>query len=271
METVVQAIVLGVVQGLTEFLPISSSAHLVLVPWLLGWPSPSLAFDVSLHLGTLVAVLFYYRRDWVRLAGGVLTVLRDRRLTGDPDRTIAWWVIIGTVPAALIGYLARHVVEGLTDRPAVVAALLLGTGVILLASAWARGQRRAAQMTVIDAVAIGLAQAVSVLPGISRSGSTIGMGLARGLAPVEAARFSFLLSAPVILGAAIVEVPDVVRGESSAGLAAVATGLLAAALFGFLAIHVLLKLLLRGSLKPFAVYCFAAGGLCLLVATLGLR
>jgi undecaprenyl-diphosphatase len=260
VEDIVKAIVLGIVQGLTEFLPISSSAHLVLVPWFLGWTPPGLAFDVALHLGTLIAVLFYFRRDWLRITLSFLAGLRHRQFRGHPDRLVALLVVVGTIPATVVGYLVRDHVEALTQRPAVVAAFLLITGVMLLAASLPRGQRRAEHMSFLDALLVGCGQALAILPGISRSGSTITVGLFRGLAPSEAARFSFLLSAPIIVGAALVEVPHLLDGAAGdMGMAAIGLGIAAAAVSGFLAIHYLLKLLARGSLKPFAVYCFIVG------------
>lgn len=260
MEEALQALVLGIVQGATEFLPISSSAHLVIVPWLLGWEPPTLAFDVALHMGTLAAVLAYFRRDWLRLAVALLQSLRERRVAGHPDRVVARLVIIGTVPAAVVGFFAEPYVEDLTDRPAVVGALLLVTALILFSTRYARGERRADQLTTADAVAIGLAQALAILPGISRSGSTIGMGLFRGLTPAEAARFSFLLAAPIIAGAGLSTVPDLAAGETGGmGPAAITVGVAAAALTGVIAIHYLLKLLAASTLKPFAFYCLAVG------------
>lgn len=267
MEQVLQAIILGIVQGATEFLPISSSGHLVLVPWLLGWDSPTLAFDVALHLGTLAAVLLYFRRDWTRLLIAFLAGLRFRQFTGYPERIVAWLVIIGTLPAVLVGYLTKDAVERLTDKPQVVAALLLVTSVILITPSYTRGQRRLVEMGVSDALAIGFAQAFAILPGISRSGGTIAMGLFRGLAPAEAARFSFLLAIPAIIGAGLVEVPALLSGDvNGMGSLAVVAGVLAAAISGFFSIHGLLKLLSTRTLKPFALYCFIMGLLSLAVA-----
>lgn len=268
MEAVIQALVLGLVQGLTEFLPISSSGHLVLVPWLLGWQPPTLAFDVALHLGTLVAVLVYFRRDWARLALAFLQGLQQRRFAGHPDRIVAWLIIVGTVPGAGIGFLGKSLVERLTEQPVAVAAFLLITGVILLlTSRHSQGYRSAEQLTLSDAVVIGFAQAFAILPGVSRSGSTIAMGLLRGLAPPEAARFSFLLAIPIIIGAGAREIPELARGDTGGmSLAIVALGVVAAAVSGLLAIHSLLKLLATRNLKPFALYCSAVGLAMLAVA-----
>ena len=262
-----QAILLGLVQGLTEFLPISSSAHLVLVPWFLGWDPPSLAFDVALHLGTLAAVLVYLRRDWVRLLIAFLQGVRCRRFAGHPDRILAWFVIVGTVPATVIGFAAASYVERVTENPPIVAVELMVTGLILLAIPYGRGNRHSEQMTALDALAIGFAQAAAILPGISRSGTTIGMGLFRGLAPPEAARFSFLLAIPAIMGAGILEVPKLAAGHAGEmNAVAIVTGVSVAAVSGFLSIHYLLKLLATRNLKPFAVYCFAVGILALALA-----
>jgi undecaprenyl-diphosphatase len=215
---------------------------------------------VALHLGTLLAVLSYFRRDWVHMTLAFLAGLRYRQFAGHPDRRIALLVVAGTIPAAVIGYLARSFIEEDTGNPPVVAAELLLSGIILLAASWPRGQRRAADMSFLDAVLIGFGQALAILPGISRSGSTITVGLFRGLAPTEAARFSFLLSAPVIVGAALVEVPDLLEARpGEMGAAAIVAGIVAATVFGFLAIHFMIRLLARGSLKPFALYCLVVG------------
>lgn len=267
MEEAVQAIILGIVQGATEFLPISSSGHLILVPWVLGWDPPTLAFDVALHLGTLAAVLLYFRRDLVRLALAFLQGLRERRFAGHPDRMIALCVAVGTIPAAAVGFLTEPYVSRLTDHPPVVGVLLLVTAAILFSSHYAQGERRTEHLTLADALAIGAAQAFAILPGVSRSGSTIGMGLFRGLAPAEAARFSFLLAVPIIVGAGLSELPDVAGGETGGmGPLAIALGVIASGITGILAIHYLLRLLSTRTLKPFAAYCLAAGLLTLLLA-----
>jgi undecaprenyl-diphosphatase len=260
VDDIIKAIVLGAVQGLTEFIPVSSSAHLVLVPWFLGWDTPGLSFDVALHIGTLFAVLFYFRQDWARMTVAFLFGLKERKFADFPDRRVALLVAVGTIPAVVIGYFARSFVEADTQNPPVVAVELILSGVILLATLWPRGQRRADQMSFLDAILIGLGQALAIIPGISRSGSTITVGLYRGLSAPEAARYSFLLSAPVIVGAALVEVPHLLHGEAGEmSAAAIIIGIVTAAAFGLLAIHFMLRILAHGTMLPFAIYCFAIG------------
>jgi len=272
-----QALVLGLIQGLTEFLPISSSAHLVLAPWAFGWPAPGLAFDTILHWGTLVAVLVYFRRDWAHIIVGFIRSLTARgpwsaqpggRLA-DPDSRLAWWIVIGSVPAAVIGYVFEDFFTTLFDRPAAVGGFLLITALILaLSERLGRRTRVLGQMTVWDALVIGLAQAIAIAPGISRSGATIAAGLGRGLQRDVAARFSFLLATPAILGAGLLQMLAIIQaGNLAERLPLLLVGFLAAAVSGYLAIHYLLAYLRRGRLYLFAGYCLALA-IVTLIATL---
>lgn len=260
-----QALILGLIQGLTEFLPISSSAHLVLAPWAFGWPAPGLEFDTILHWGTLIAVLIYFRRDWIRVIAGFVLSLRSRgpwstrpggRLA-DPDSRLAWWVVIGTVPAAVIGYLFEDFFQSLFNSPTAVGGFLLVTALILaLSERLGRQTRALGQMTVWDVLIIGLAQAVAIAPGISRSGATIAAGLGRGLQRDVAARFSFLLATPAILGAGLLQMVAIVQaGNLTERMPLLLVGFLAAAVSGYLSIHYLLAYLRRGKLYLFAGYC----------------
>ncbi len=267
---ILQAFILGFVQGATEFLPISSSAHLVLVPWWLGWGQPGLSFDAVLHLGTIVAVVVYFYRDlWHIVVAWVRALLRREAST--PTARLGWWLILGTIPAVVLGLALEASFERLFGFPLGVAALLLVTGAILAASERLGSRlRRLDDLGWLDALLIGLAQACAIAPGISRSGATIGAGLARGLKRADAARFSFLLSVPVIVGAGSKEFLDLLaRPEQADQWGLLAAGFLAAAVTGYLAIHFLLKYLQRRSLYPFAVYCWAFGGVSLLAALLG--
>ena len=266
---IVQSIILGLVQGASEFVPISSSGHLVLVPWLLGWPQPGLVFDTVVHWGTLVAVLAYFRRDFIALASAWGRSLVSRNL-GEPEARIAWLIIVGTVPAALMGYAGEDFFEGLFAAPAWVAGLLLVTGLILALSEWL-GQRRKEphQLTFLDSILIGIAQGCAIAPGISRSGATMAVGLFRGLKREAAARYSFLLSAPIIFGAGLLQLLDLFKMENAtAHLPPLVLGFLAAAISGYLCIRFLLSYLQRGRLYVFAIYCWLAGGVSLLVAVL---
>ena len=256
-----QALILGLVQGVTEFLPISSSAHLVLVPWLLGWGDPGLSFDTMVHWGTLAAVVITFRRDLVELARAWLDSLRDRAVASDPRRRIAWLIVVGTVPAALAGFLFEDFFESLFGSPLRVAALLLVTGLVLVISEFlGKRWRDMESIALSDALLIGLAQAVSIAPGISRSGATIAAGLLVGLRRAAAARYSFLLATPIIFGAGLLHLLRLIQANTPAsGLLPLAVGFLAAALSGYLSIRFLLAYLQRGRLYPFAVYCWAVG------------
>jgi undecaprenyl-diphosphatase len=266
---VLQALILGIVQGATEFLPISSSGHLVLVPWLLGWDNPGLAFDTLLHLGTLVAVLAYFRRDLWGLALAWAASLRERSL-GDPQARVAWLIIWGTLPAAVMGLTLEGLFEQLFAAPAWVSILLLVTGLLLVLGEGVRkSESRVENLTWLDALLVGLAQGVAIAPGVSRSGATISAGLWRGLEREEAARFSFLLAIPAILGANLLQLWDLARLSSAGEVASrLLLGFLAAAVSGYLAIRFFLGFLKRRSLYPFSIYCWLLGTLTLLLALL---
>jgi len=255
-----QALLLGLLQGATEFLPISSSGHLVLVPWALGWSAPPLAFDALLHWGTAVAVIGYFWRDWLGLAQGVWSALRSRSLA-DPRARLALWIVVGTVPGALAGWLREDFFEGMFDQPAAAAGFLLVTASILtLVESWSRREKTPAQMTWLDALLVGLAQTVAILPGISRSGSTIAAGMVRGQEREHAARFSFLLSTPIILGAGLLQLVDLFQAGGLAGqVPLLLVGFLAALLAGLACIHFLLRYLQHRPLYPFAIYCALVG------------
>ncbi|MCB2223740.1 MAG: undecaprenyl-diphosphate phosphatase [Actinobacteria bacterium] len=241
----------GLVQGLTEFLPVSSSGHLVLVPALLGMEEPDLATSAVLHLGTLAAVLWYYRHDLARLA----------RVRTDPDaRRILWLLAVGTVPAAVIGIVFDRKIEIIFSEPWLAAALLIGTGAVLaLGLLIPRGARHLESGRTGDALVVGWAQALALLPGVSRSGMTMTAAMAQGFERVQAARFAFLLAVPAIAGAGSLKAADLVRqgGFEPAMLAGVAT----AAVSGYFAIDVLIRLLGRYGLAPYAVYCIVFGSL----------
>ncbi len=263
-----QAFILGVLQGATEFLPVSSSGHLVLVPWLFGWPASSLAFDAVVHWGTAVAVIAYFWRDWVALVGAVWKSTILRAPDQEPQARLAWLIVLGTVPAALIGYLLEDFFEEMFARPVAAACFLLVTAALLTASErLGRRERNLDTLGWPDALLIGLAQAMAIFPGISRSGSTIAAGLARGLQRESAARFSFLLATPVILGAGLLKVVDLVQAGGLATQAPLlVVGFVAAGLVGFGCIHFLLRYLQRRPLYPFAIYCVTGSIICLLVA-----
>jgi len=254
--TVFQALVLGVLQGLAEFLPISSSAHLALAPWAFGWKDPGLAFDVALHLGTLVTVLWYFRKEWGALTLSAFSILRQRAIR-TPDEWRLVYLVIGTVPAAIAGLLLEEIAETTFRAPALMATTLMIMGVILWSSdRFSSQQRTLEQMTWKDALVIGLAQACALVPGFSRSGSTITGARLLKLDRTSAAVFSFLLSMPVTAAAALLKVPDALKEGVSMPLV---VGVVSAAVSSWLAISVLLKYVSRHSFGVFALYRLALG------------
>lgn len=256
--TVFQAIVLGILQGLAEFLPISSSAHLSLAPWLLGWPDTGLAFDVSLHVGTLVAILWYFRREWMELARAAWSIVVTREVRTMEQRRVVF-LIVATIPAAVVGLLLEEYAETVFRAPVVTAIALIVLGLLLWGVDRLMPQRRDIDsMRWTDVVLIGLAQVLALVPGVSRSGATITAGRALGLDRSTAAVFSFLMSMPVIAAAAVLKVPDALR-ETGLGAPLVA-GVLAAAVSGWLAIAVLLRFVTRHSYAAFAIYRVLLGG-----------
>ena len=267
---ILQAILLGIVQGATEFIPVSSSGHLVLVPWLLGWDSPGLVFDTVVHWGTLVAVLAYFWRDWLALITAWFRGLFHWDWL-EPQARLTWLLILATIPAARIGFFLEDFFEGLFGKPGWVGVFLLVTAGLLALSEWlanlATRQRDLNSLRWPDAILIGLGQAAAIAPGISRSGATIATGLFRGLQRPAAARFSFLLATPIIFGAGLFKLQDLfVAPDPLAQVPALTAGFLAAAASGYLCIWGLLRYLEHGKLYPFAVYCVLAGVFSLIIA-----
>ena len=267
MTNIFIAFLLGALQGATEFLPVSSSGHLVLVPWLFGWPAPGLAFDAVVHWGTALAVVVYFWRDWVSLVKAAFRSLVTRS-PADPQARLAWFIVLGTVPAALLGYLLNDFFGSMFGRPVAAAGFLLVTAVLLAATEWlGRRERDLDTLTWLDTLLVGLAQALAILPGISRSGATIAAGLARGLKREPAARFSFLLATPIILGAGLLQVASLAQaGDLVAQAPTLLVGFATASGVGCGCIHFLMRYLQRRRLYPFAVYCAVLGAACLLVA-----
>ncbi len=262
--TVLQAIVLGIVQGLSEFLPVSSSAHLALVPWLLHWSDPGLAFDVALHFGTLLAVLWYFRAEWLKLIVAAKDIVVTRRVEGEEQRRVVF-LIIATIPGAIAGLALERQAEHAFRDPRLIALLLILMGIVLW---WvdksAVQDRPLGAMRWTDALLIGLAQMFAILPGVSRSGSTITAGRALALTREGAAVFSFLMSMPIIAAASLLKVPQVLRTE---GLSpTLIAGVVASAVSGWLAISVLLRFVVRRSYGIFAWYRIAVGLVVLAIA-----
>jgi undecaprenyl-diphosphatase len=261
--TFLQAIVLGFVQGLGEFLPISSSAHLVLVPWLFRWQDPGLTFDIALHLGTLVAVLLYFLKDWLRLLAAGTTAPRSS------DGRLFWYLVIASVPGAAIGFLLEDKAETVFRTPLLIAFMLIVMGLVLY---WA--DRRIAHKVEVKEVSfatsflIGLSQALAIIPGVSRSGVTMSAGLFLGLTREAAARFSFLLSMPIILGAALVKVPEIVSHPEMVTASFVA-GMIVSCVTGILSIWFLLRYVQTKDFLPFVWYRLALG--CIVIAVALMR
>ena len=271
MATAFQALVLGIVQGLTEFLPISSSGHLILVPYLLGWTDPfikSLAFSVMLHMGTLVALLAYFWRDWARLVPAGVAALGERSFAGDPDRRLAWLIAATLPPAVLFGVVLGDFFAEQVRRPLLVALMLvIGAAILWLADRLGRKTDGIERLGFPGAFGIGCAQALALVPGISRSGISISAGLGLGLSREEATRFSFLMATPVVAGAGIFELRKMLTGEvaGDVNVAVVGIGFAAAAVSGLAAIHVLLRFVRTHSMAAFVVYRLLLAALVLVV------
>ncbi|MGI6082025.1 MAG: undecaprenyl-diphosphate phosphatase [Limnochordia bacterium] len=262
-----QGFVLGVIQGITEFLPVSSSGHLVIAQHLFGISGDVLAFDVAVHVGTLLAVLFALRDDVAILLSG-LRPGRDSQ-TRYGRRLIAL-LIVGTIPAVVVGLLWRDTIAGFFSSVAITGFMLLVTGTLLYGAERTKTEgRRLGMMRVADAFLIGCGQALAVMPGLSRSGTTISVGLRRGVIGEDAARFSFLLSIPVILGAAVLELPAALKAGTGPRTSVLIVGLLTAAVTGYAAISMLQYLIRKGRLRLFAYYTWGVGVLVLLSAYLG--
>ena len=275
MEQLVQAVVLGIVQGLTEFLPVSSSGHLIVVPALLGWHDPfieSLAFSVMLHMATLLALLVYFRRDWLRLIPAGLAALRDRSLGDDPDRRLAWLLAVATVPAVIVGVTLNDAIETVFREPRLVAVtLVVGAAILFIADRVGSKSKGVESISFPVAAGIGAAQALALVPGVSRSGISISAGLFAGLDREAAARFAFLMATPITAGAGLWELRKIVGGEAGVDLPLVplAAGMVAALVSGLLAIAVLLRYLRTHGLGVFVMYRIGLAVL-VVVAWLGL-
>jgi undecaprenyl-diphosphatase len=262
---------MGIAQGLTEFLPISSSGHLLLVPFFLGWDDAfinSLAFSVMLHLGTLAALLVYFRADWLRIVPAGFAAIRDRSFAGDPDRRLAWLLVAATIPAAIAGFVFNDAIETVVREPALVAVTLVIGGLILwLADRLGRSDRQVDDVTFPIATGIGAAQALALIPGISRSGISISAARFAGLDRENAARFSFLMATPITAGAIVFEVRRLVSGELGVDVEVLplVVGMLTSFAAGVFAISILLRYLRTHSLTIFVVYRFVLAGLVLIV------
>ena len=272
---IIQALILGIVQGLTEFLPVSSSAHLVFVPYIIGTTS-SLAYDTLLHIGTLIAVVAYFWNDIINMIKSFFSSLLDiprgqfrKGLQEDQFKKLAWFVIIGSIPAGLAGILFKDSFEGLFSNIIAVGFFLIITGFLLwgseMMSRKISDKTSLKEMSVKKSILVGIAQAFAIAPGISRSGATISAGLFLGIERELAARYSFLLSIPAILGAALVQAKDITSFMDIGSAAAIA-GFIAAIISGYLAVRFMLKLVKEKNLLPFAYYCWIVGPLAIIIA-----
>lgn len=268
--TLLQSIILGIVQGLTEFIPVSSSGHLVLVPNLLGWdisPEAAFVFDVLVQVATLVAVFAYFWNDLLSILKAFVTGLREREPFNEPDSRLGWLIILATIPAGLAGLLLKDTIEQALNSPLATAGFLFLTVGLLLVAEWlGKREHKAAELSWLDAFIIGCFQILALFPGVSRSGATITGGMLRRLDRPAAARFSFLISVPIMLAAGLLATLDLFDipnlGEI---LPTFIAGFVAAAITGYLAIRWLLKYLSQHSLYGFAIYCAAFGLINLIV------
>jgi len=239
-----EAILLGIVQGLTEFLPVSSTAHLILFPWFFGWSGvvDTLTFDIALHTGTLTALLFYFWRDWTAL------FLKRKKIFG--------MIVLASIPAGVAGFFLNDVAEKYLRNPFLISMMLVAVGIIMLASEKAKKYKDIEKTGLKDAIIIGIAQAIAIIPGVSRSGITISAGLSRGLKREESARFSFLLSTPIIAGATMLHLKKLFSAQENYDLQLFALGLITSSLTGFLTIKFLLNFLKKYPLHVFVFYRF---------------
>jgi len=266
-----QALILGIIQGITEFLPISSSAHLVITPYLLGWKIPEeqiFPFDVLVQVGTLVAVIIYFRRDLWNIILAVLVGIKNRKPFEDAQSRLGWYILLGTIPAGIFGLLVKDIVEQAFNSPRATAFFLIGTAILLIA-AEKLGQRNREldSLTWKDALLIGTAQALAVFPGISRSGATITGGMLCNFERRTAGRFSFLLMIPVMLAAGLLSLLDLYGvPDLFSFLPSILIGFITAGVVGYLAIHWLLSFLGKHSLYIFSIYCAVLAGVTLWVS-----
>lgn len=256
--TGIQALVLGALQGLGEFLPISSSGHLVAVPWLLGWPEHGLAFDVALHLGTLAAVVYAFAGDWARMLAAAARCALARRPFAEAEARLLWLLALASIPGAVAGLLLDAWAETVFRNPLLVAFTMASMGAVLWWADRRAGAGLAGSVSPAHALIIGVSQALAIVPGVSRSGATISAALALGYRREEAARFSFLLATPITAGAALVKVPKLLAAGNTD---AVWLGTAAAAVFGLLSIRLLLGYVRSRDYRPFVYYRFGFAAL----------
>ncbi len=270
--TIIQALILGIIQGLTEYVPVSSTAHLILIPWLLGWnfdPNTKVVFDILVQWGTLVGVVVYFWNDLWAIVRAVLNGLRRRQPFGTFEARLGWLVVVATIPAVAAGVFVEKYLTQLYEMYLLISLVLMLGGVLMLAAErFGKRLRDLPQMTWLDAIIIGVWQILAFVPGISRSSATISGSMLRHFKREDAARFSFLMSIPALLGAGVIALKDLfaVPGLATSLAVPLLVGFLAAAISGYLSIRWLLGYLKTRSLNIFIIYRFVFGGLCVLVA-----
>lgn len=261
--TIIQAIVLGIIQGLTEFLPISSSGHLVIFQHLFGLKEPELIFDISVHVGTLVAVVLFFKKDIYEILKSIqqslLLLIKDRKINfqTNPHLKFVWLIIVGSIPTGIIGLALKKKAEILFSSVAIVGLMLLITGLLLWITRWFN-TKETKPLSMVHAIIIGVVQGIAIMPGISRSGSTISVGLYMGLSRETAAKFSFLLSIPAIVGAELLSIKDMLENPTSFDMTII-IGTIIAGLSGYAALKLLMYVVNKGHLYVFTPYCFLAG------------
>ena len=268
----ISAAILGIIQGLTEFLPISSSAHLIIIPWLTGWEQKGIAFDVFVHVGTAISVLVFFRNEWIQLAKETIAGLREGRTLGNPQRKLAWLLGVGTIPAVIAGLVFEDQVENIRAAPMITVFTLTAFGLLLYAAEKLSKQNRTIhKLSWTDSILIGISQAIALIPGVSRSGITMTTALMRNCDRSSAARFSFLLSTPIIVGAGVLKSWQLVRtlSSSSGGMTGdqwpvLLLGILFSSVTGFLCIRYFLRYIQTKSFTPFVIYRFVLAGIVLL-------
>lgn len=267
-----EALILGLVQGLTEYIPVSSTAHLLLIPWLLGWQydaQTTFVFTILIQWGTLVGVVVYFWHDIWAIVRGVIDGLIKRDPIGTPEARLGWWVVVATLPAVIVGLLLKKVVEALYTQPIIIALILIAAaGLMLVAERVSKRNRPLASMTAKDAGIIGAWQTLAFFPGVSRSSATVSGGLLRNFERADAARFSFLMSIPALLGAGVIAIKDLfeVKGLLATLAAPLAVGFVVAAISGYVSIRWLLGYLKSRPLNVFTFYRVAFGVLIIIVA-----
>jgi undecaprenyl-diphosphatase len=256
-----KAVVLGMLQGLTEFLPISSSAHLRIFPEVLGWGDPGAAFTAVVQIGTEVAVVYYFRHDIWRIGSTWVRALFRPELRGDQDARMGWFIIVGSLPIVVLGVTLKDTIESDFRNLWVIAGTLIGLGVVLgVAERVGRRTRPIEQLNLRDAILYGLAQACALVPGVSRSGATISMGLFLGYDRVAATRYAFLLAIPAVIGAGLYELPEIPGGENAYGVGPTVVATVVSFVVGYAAIAWLLRYVSTHSYLPFVIYRIALGG-----------